>query len=116
MVPAFGMVILPQNLSTINGQVPGWSCILSVGTLQRLEYEHSEHNHPSGVTITSAGLRECTRTVPFLSRLPIFSVDWDAVCRRPVRGLLTSLHRHERQADPEPPCDPQTSECFFCFT
>ena len=30
MVPAFGMVILPQNLSTGNGHVPGWSCILSV--------------------------------------------------------------------------------------
>ena len=29
---AFGMFILPQNLSTGNGQVPGWSCILSVGT------------------------------------------------------------------------------------
>ena len=31
MVPAFGMVISPQNLSTGNGQVPGCSCILSVG-------------------------------------------------------------------------------------
>ena len=30
MVPAFGMVILPQNLSNGNGQVPGCSCILSV--------------------------------------------------------------------------------------
>ena len=30
MVPAFGMVILPQNPSTRNVQVPGWSCILSV--------------------------------------------------------------------------------------
>ena len=30
MVSAFGMVILPQNLSTGNGQVPGWSCTLSV--------------------------------------------------------------------------------------
>ena len=30
MVPAFGMVILPQNPSTGNGQVPGCSCILSV--------------------------------------------------------------------------------------
>ena len=29
MVPAFGMVISPQNLSTGNVQVPGWSCILS---------------------------------------------------------------------------------------
>ena len=32
MVPAFGMAILPQNISTGNGQVPGWSCILSVAT------------------------------------------------------------------------------------
>ena len=32
MVPAFGMVILPQNPITGNGQVPGWSCFLSVGT------------------------------------------------------------------------------------
>ena len=30
MIPAFGMVILPQNSSTGNEQVPGWSCILSV--------------------------------------------------------------------------------------
>ena len=30
MVQAFGMVILSQNLSTGNGQIPGWSCILSV--------------------------------------------------------------------------------------
>ena len=30
MVPASGMVILPQNLSTGDGQVPGWSCILSM--------------------------------------------------------------------------------------
>ena len=26
------MVILPQNLSSDNGQVPGWSCILGVAT------------------------------------------------------------------------------------
>ena len=32
MIPAFGMVILPQNRSTGNGQVPGWSCILSEDT------------------------------------------------------------------------------------
>ena len=32
MVPAFGMVILTQNPSTGNGQIPGCSCILSVGT------------------------------------------------------------------------------------
>ena len=32
MVPAFDMVILPQNLSTGNGQIPGWNCILSVVT------------------------------------------------------------------------------------
>ena len=32
MIPAFGMIILPQNLSTGNGQVPGCSCILSVAT------------------------------------------------------------------------------------
>ena len=31
MIPAFGMVILPQNPSTGDGHVPGWSCILSVG-------------------------------------------------------------------------------------
>ena len=31
MVPAFGMDILPQTLSTGNGQVPGWSCVISVG-------------------------------------------------------------------------------------
>ena len=31
MVPAFGMVILPQNPSTENGHVPGCSWILSVG-------------------------------------------------------------------------------------
>ena len=30
MVPAFGRVILPQNLSTGNGKIPGCSCILSV--------------------------------------------------------------------------------------
>ena len=30
MIPAFDMVILPQNLSTGNGHVPGCSCILSV--------------------------------------------------------------------------------------
>ena len=30
MVPAFSMVTLPQNLSTGNGKIPGWSCILSV--------------------------------------------------------------------------------------
>ena len=35
MVPAFGMVILSQNLSTGNGQTPGYSCILSV------DYEHA---------------------------------------------------------------------------
>ena len=33
MLPAFGMVILPQNPSTENGHVPGWSSILSVGTV-----------------------------------------------------------------------------------
>ena len=32
MEPAFGMVILPQNLSTGNGKVPGCSCILSVAS------------------------------------------------------------------------------------
>ena len=31
MIPAFGMVILPHNPNTGNGQVPGWSCILSMG-------------------------------------------------------------------------------------
>ena len=31
MIPALGMVILPQNTSTENRHVPGWSCILSVG-------------------------------------------------------------------------------------
>ena len=30
MVTAFDMVILPQNLSTGNGKIPGCSCILSV--------------------------------------------------------------------------------------
>ena len=30
MILAFGMVILPQNPSTENGHVPGWSYILSV--------------------------------------------------------------------------------------
>ena len=30
MIPALGMVILPQNPSTENGQIPGCSCILSV--------------------------------------------------------------------------------------
>ena len=30
MIPALGMVILPQNPSTENGHVPGCSCILSV--------------------------------------------------------------------------------------
>ena len=32
MILAFGMVIVPQNLSTENGQIPGWSCILSVAS------------------------------------------------------------------------------------
>ena len=31
MIPALGMVILPQNPSTGDGQIPGCSCILSVG-------------------------------------------------------------------------------------
>ena len=30
MVPAFGMVILPQNLSTGKGKIPGCSCILTI--------------------------------------------------------------------------------------
>ena len=30
MIPAFGMVILPQNPSIENGKIPGCSCILSV--------------------------------------------------------------------------------------
>ena len=34
MIPAFGMVISPQNPSTKNGHVPGWTCTLSVGTKQ----------------------------------------------------------------------------------
>ena len=33
MVPVFGMVILPQNHSTGNGQVPGCCCIRSLGTM-----------------------------------------------------------------------------------
>ena len=33
MIPAFGMVILPQNPSTGDGQIPGCSCILSVDRL-----------------------------------------------------------------------------------
>ena len=36
MIPAFGMVILTQNLSTGDGQIPGWSCILSVVTSRAL--------------------------------------------------------------------------------
>ena len=32
MIPAFGMVILPQNPSTGNRQISGWHCILSVVT------------------------------------------------------------------------------------
>ena len=32
MIPALGMVILSHNPITGNGQVPGWSCILSVDT------------------------------------------------------------------------------------
>ena len=40
MVPAFGMVILPQNLSTGNRQVPGWSCILSVSIMLLEECTH----------------------------------------------------------------------------
>ena len=34
MIPALGMVILPQNPSTEDGHVPGWSCILSVVMLR----------------------------------------------------------------------------------
>ena len=30
MIPVFGIVILPQNPSTENGQISGWSCIPSV--------------------------------------------------------------------------------------
>ena len=41
MIPALGMVILLQNLSTGNGQVPGWSCILSVDTEYGLKYRFS---------------------------------------------------------------------------
>ena len=41
MVPAFGMVILPQNLSTGNGQIPGCSCILSVAVAQEELREHA---------------------------------------------------------------------------
>ena len=33
MLPAYGMVVLPKNPSTGNGQIPGWSCILSVGSV-----------------------------------------------------------------------------------
>ena len=32
MIPAYGMIILPLNLSTANGQVPVCSYILSVDT------------------------------------------------------------------------------------
>ena len=33
MVPAYGMVFLPQNPSTSNGKIPGCSCILSLAWL-----------------------------------------------------------------------------------
>ena len=36
MVPAFGMIILPQNRSTENGQAPGCSCIITMVIRQRL--------------------------------------------------------------------------------
>ena len=39
MIPAFGMVILPQNPSTCYGQIPGRSCILSVAALLRVSLD-----------------------------------------------------------------------------
>ena len=53
MIPAFGMVILPQNFSTGNGQIPGCSCILSVGTYPILSptpgYERVFPRRPAGM-------------------------------------------------------------------
>ena len=43
MIPAFGMVMLPQNPSTGNGHVPGWSCILSVGGWARTYADRGLH-------------------------------------------------------------------------
>ena len=37
MIPTFGMVILPQNLSTGNAKIPGCSCILSVVARRRVD-------------------------------------------------------------------------------
>ena len=70
MIPAFGMVILPQNPSTENGRVPGWSCILSVDYAWRLEALYS------GDCVTSclvhAGLLVLRRFMADLSQVEGF--------------------------------------------
>ena len=60
MIPALGMVILPQNPITENGHVPGWSCILSVDSTRvarilcvcvvhnALPYSHTSFPPPLG--------------------------------------------------------------------
>ena len=43
MIPVFGMVILPQNLSTGNGQHPGWSSRHSERSYGQGAVEYAEY-------------------------------------------------------------------------
>ena len=49
MIPALGMVILPQNPSTENGHVPCCSCIISVDSNTQGENQH--YNLSNTITI-----------------------------------------------------------------
>ena len=58
MIPALGMVILLQNPSTENGQIPGCSCILSVvGVSADAPCVLSDH---AMSLLASPGVCECT--------------------------------------------------------
>ena len=60
MIPTFGMVILPQNPSTENGQDPGWGCILSVASTNSKLQKIND--------ATATGMKNAIAGVAFLAR------------------------------------------------
>ena len=100
MIPALGMVILPQNLSTGNGQIPGRSCILSVdGTyctamlpLKHGVYDRYLHQNTVLVTFFLTRIRiraEYTGLVPLREAVLLR-------CEIPVIAKSTLSQRYQR--------------------
>ena len=84
MIPAFNMVILPQNPSTENGHVSGWSFILSVdinGWTCKVKMCILEHD-TLAMEITRS------RVVPIITRSRVIAMPENRNSVRPI-GLCS---------------------------